>query len=88
MCDEITSALDVSTAIAAVDELLRLRSELGVTIVFVTHNLGIAANIADRVAIMFQGKIVEIGDAGDVLRNPKHDYTKGLLRDVPKLKLS
>ena len=88
LCDEITSALDVSTAIAAVDELLRLRSELGVTIVFVTHNLGIAANIADRVAIMYQGKIVEIGDAGDVLRNPKHDYTKGLLRDVPKLKLS
>lgn len=87
LCDEITSALDVSTAIAVVDELLRLRREFGVTIVFVTHNLGIAANIADRVAIMYQGKIVEIGDAKDVLTNPKHEYTKGLLRDVPRLKV-
>lgn len=85
LCDEITSALDVSTSIAVVDELLRLRSELKVTIVFVTHNLGIASNIADRIAIMYKGRIVEIGEAKEVLEHPKHRYTKGLLRDVPKL---
>ncbi|WP_029319897.1 ATP-binding cassette domain-containing protein [Butyrivibrio sp. AE3004] len=87
LCDEITSALDVSTAIAVTEELLRLKKELDVTIVFVTHNLGIAANIGDRIAIMNNGQIVEDGKAGEVLRNPRHEYTKGLLRNVPKLKV-
>ena len=55
LCDEITSALDVTTAIAVTDELLRLKNEKGTTIILVTHNLGIAANIADKIAIMSKG---------------------------------
>lgn len=85
LCDEITSALDVTTSIAVVDELLRLRKDLDVTIIFVTHNLGIAGNIADRLAIMHKGRVVEFGDAKEVLDNPRHEYTRGLLRDVPRL---
>lgn len=87
LCDEITSALDVTTAIAVTDELLRLKNQMNTTIVLVTHNLGIAANIADRIAIMYKGEIVECGDTRDILENPKHDYTKRLLSDVPKLKV-
>lgn len=86
LCDEITSALDVTTAIAVTDELLRLKNDMNVSIVLVTHNLGIAANIADRIGIMYKGKIVEIGATSKVLENPQHEYTKRLLQVVPKLK--
>ena len=86
LCDEITSALDVTTAIALTDQLLKLKNEMDTSIVLVTHNLGIASNIADRVGIMYNGQIVECADAKSVLENPQHEYTKRLLRDVPKLK--
>ena len=86
LCDEITSALDVTTAIAVTDQILRLKNEMDTSIVLVTHNLGIASNIADRIGIMYKGQIVECGDAKEVLENPQHEYTKRLLRDVPKLK--
>lgn len=86
LCDEITSALDVTTAIALTDELVRLKKELDVTIILVTHNLGIAANIADRIAIMYQGTIVERGETAAILSTPEHEYTKRLLQDVPKLR--
>ncbi len=86
LCDEITSALDVTTATAVTDELLKLKNNMGTTIVLVTHNLGIAACIADRIAIMYQGKIVECGDTYTILRSPTDEYTRRLLRDVPRLK--
>lgn len=85
LCDEITSALDVTTAAAVMEELLKLKSENGTTIVLVTHNIGQASNIADRIAIMYQGKIVEFGESEKVLMHPEHEYTKKLLRDVPRL---
>ena len=85
LCDEITSALDVTTAAAVMEELLKLKSENGTTIVLVTHNIGQASNIADRIAIMYQGKIVEFGESEKVLMQPEHEYTKKLLRDVPRL---
>jgi ABC-type dipeptide/oligopeptide/nickel transport system ATPase component len=85
LCDEITSALDVTTAAAVMEELLKLKSENGTTIVLVTHNIGQASNIADRIAIMYQGKIVEFGESKKVLMQPEHEYTKKLLRDVPRL---
>lgn len=87
LCDEITSALDVTTAIAVTDELLRLKNQMNTTIVLVTHNLGIAANIADRIAIMYKGEMVECGETKEILEEPKHEYTKRLLSDVPKLKV-
>ncbi len=86
LCDEITSALDVTTAIAVTNQLLKLKNEMDTSIVLVTHNLGIASNIADRIGIMYNGQIVECGDTRIVLDNPQHEYTKRLLRDVPKLK--
>ena len=85
LCDEITSALDVTTAIAVTDELLRLKNEKGTTIILVTHNLGIAANIADKIAIMSKGEVIEFGSAKQVLHDPQREYTRNLLRDVPKL---
>ena len=85
LCDEITSALDVTTAIAVTDELLRLKNEKGTTIILVTHNLGIAANIADKIAIMSKGEVIEFGSAEQVLHDPQREYTRNLLRDVPKL---
>lgn len=86
LCDEITSALDVTTAIAVTDELLRLKQASRMSIVLVTHNLGIAANIADRIAIMYQGELVECAEKDVILKAPSHIYTKRLLQDVPKLK--
>lgn len=85
LCDEITSALDVTTAISVTDELLRLKNEHGATIILVTHNLGIAASIADRIAIMSQGEVVEFDTADRILHDPQQEYTKNLLHDVPKL---
>lgn len=85
LCDEITSALDVTTAISVTDELLRLKNEHGTTIILVTHNLGIAANIADRIAIMSGGEVIEFDTADRVLHDPQQEYTKNLLHDVPKL---
>ena len=85
LCDEITSALDVTTASAVTDELLKLKKETEVTVVMVTHNIGIAANIADRIAIMYKGQIVECGERDKIINEPEHEYTKQLLSDVPKL---
>ena len=85
LCDEITSALDVTTAISVTDELLRLKNERGTTIILVTHNLGIAANIADRIAIMSKGEVIEFDTADRILHDPQQEYTKNLLHDVPKL---
>ena len=85
LCDEITSALDVTTAIAVTDELLRLKNEMNTAVLLVTHNLGIAANIADRIGIMYDGQIVECGEAGHVVSFPEAEYTKRLLRNVPSL---
>lgn len=87
LCDEITSALDVTTAMAVTDQLLELKETLGTTIVPVTHNLGMAKCIADRIAIMYRGRIVECEETDEILRCPKHEYTKRLLQDVPRLKV-
>jgi ABC-type dipeptide/oligopeptide/nickel transport system ATPase component len=85
LCDEITSALDVTTATAVTEQLLELKRSRGTTIVLVTHNLGMAKCIADRIAIMYRGEIVECADASKILTNPENDYTKRLLKDVPRI---
>ncbi len=81
LCDEVTSALDVTTQKQVADELLRLRDETGMGILLVTHNLGLAAYMADSVSILLNGDCVDKGR--DVLHHPSHDYTKKLLHDVP-----
>ncbi len=85
VADEPTTALDV-TIQAQIIELLRdLRKQLGMAILLITHNLGIVGDIADDVAVMYAGQIVETGPVRDVLDNPQHPYTRALIASVPKL---
>lgn len=83
--DEATTALDVTVKAKILDLLLDIRKKTGVSIVFVTHDLGSVARIADRVAVMYAGKIVELGTAEDVFYDPRHPYTWGLLSSLPAL---
>jgi peptide/nickel transport system ATP-binding protein len=85
ICDEVTSALDVSVQAAIVDLVDELRRELGVGILFVTHNLALIRTIAQDVAVMSAGRIVEFGPVNQVLDAPGADYTKRLLADTPTL---
>ncbi len=79
LADEPTTALDATVQIQVLLLLRRLRDELGMAIVFVTHDIGVAAEIADRVAVMYAGRIVEEGEVAEVLARPLHPYTMGLL---------
>lgn len=81
--DEATTALDVTVEAKILDLLLEIREKTGVSIVFVSHDLGAVARIADRVAVMYAGKIVEIGTAEEVYYDPRHPYTWGLLSSLP-----
>lgn len=83
LCDEPTSALDVSLAGVVLNLLGHLRRELGIAILFVTHDLAAARLVADRIAVMYLGRLVEVGDAEAVSRHPLHPYTKSLLAAVP-----
>jgi len=85
ICDEPTSALDVSVQAQILDLLNDLQGRLGISYLFITHNMSVVAYFADRVAVMYQGKIVEEGEVVQVLTNPQHEYTKKLLAAVPKL---
>jgi peptide/nickel transport system ATP-binding protein len=85
VCDEPTSALDVSVQAQILNLLRELQNSLGVSYLFVTHNMGVVAYLADKVAVMHAGKIVEMGDASQILNNPQDLYTKTLLSAVPKL---
>ena len=84
--DEPTTGLDVITQAAVIGELRRLREERGVSMVYISHDLAVVAELATRVAVMYAGEIVEVGDAHDVLTNPSHPYTRGLLQARPDFK--
>ncbi len=85
VADEPVSSLDASVRGEILALLLRLREELDLTLLVVTHDLGLAWNIADRIAVMYLGRIVEIGKTEEVLGNPQHPYTKALLSVVPEI---
>ena len=85
VCDEVTSALDVSVQAAIVELLAELQRELGLAMLFVTHNLPLVRSIAQRVAVMSSGRIVELGTVERVLHSPSDDYTQRLLADTPSL---
>ena len=81
--DEPTTALDVTIQAQILDLLREIQKKLGTATVFVTHDLGVVARIADRVAVMYAGKIVEIGTVDEIFYDPRHPYTWGLLRSIP-----
>ena len=85
ICDEPTSALDVSVRAQVLSLLRKLQEESGVSYLFITHDLSIVPIIADDVAVMKEGKIVEHGSIENVMKNPQHQYTQKLLRSAPKL---
>lgn len=85
VCDEVTSALDVSVQATVLDVINDLRRELGMAIVFVTHNIALAREVADRIAVLLDGRIAESGPVDDVLTRPSHAYTRELLANTPRL---
>lgn len=88
ICDEPTTALDVTIQAQILDLIKKLKKEKELTIIFITHDLGVVANMADRIAVMYAGKIVEYGDASDVFYDPRHPYTWALLESMPSLATS
>jgi oligopeptide transport system ATP-binding protein len=87
IADEPTTALDVTVQAQILELLLGLRERMGTSILFITHNLGVVAEIADRVMVMYAGRIVEKGAVVEVLKHPVMPYTRQLLRSVPRLEL-
>ncbi|PFG40899.1 peptide/nickel transport system ATP-binding protein [Georgenia soli] len=85
VADEPTTALDVTVQAEILDLLRRVRREFGTAIVLITHNMGVVADLADRVAVMYQGKVVEEADVRELFANPRHEYTRALLEAVPRL---
>ena len=85
IADEPTTALDVTIQAQVIDLMKDLVSEFGMGIIFITHDLGVVAQTADRVNVMYLGRMIEEGPVREVIRNPKHPYTQGLLAALPKL---
>lgn len=83
VCDEAVSALDVSVQAQVLNLLLDLQEEMDLTLLFISHDIAVVRHMSDRIAVMYQGKIVETGDADDVCNNPAHSYSQKLLSAVP-----
>ncbi len=88
VCDEPVASLDVSIQAQIINLFLALRRDLGLTMLFISHDLGVVRHICDRVAIMYLGRIVETGGAAEIFAAPRHPYTRALLDSVPKLVLA
>ena len=85
VCDEAVSALDLSVRAQILELLADLKQKLGLSLLFITHDLGVVQHIADRVIVMYRGKIIEEGPCGQVLKAPREEYTRYLLSSVPKI---
>jgi ABC-type dipeptide/oligopeptide/nickel transport system ATPase component len=85
VADEPTTALDVTIQAQIISQLKDIKERLGMAIILITHNFGIISGIADRVAVMFRGRVVEYGETGQVLRSPQHPYTRALIDCIPRL---
>jgi peptide/nickel transport system ATP-binding protein len=88
IADEATTSLDVIVEAKLADQLKDIRDEFGVSLLVITHNIALVAELADRVAVMYAGHIVELGTVEEIFDNPKHPYTRGLLLSVPTIKLN
>lgn len=85
IADEPTTALDVTIQAQILELMIELKNKMGMSIIMITHDLGIVANMCKKIAVMYAGKIVEYGTTDEIFYNPSHEYTKGLLRSIPKL---
>jgi peptide/nickel transport system ATP-binding protein len=88
VCDEPTSALDVSVQAQILNLMTELQARLGLTYLFISHNLAVVSHVADRIGVMYLGRLVEIADAEELFAQPKHPYTRMLLDAVPDLEMS
>ena len=85
IADEPTTALDVTIQAQILELMMELRKKLGMSIIMITHDLGVVASMCEKIAVMYAGKIVEYGTTDEIFYNPKHEYTKGLINSIPKL---
>lgn len=85
IADEPTSALDVTIQVQVIDLLQKIQQDTGVGIVLITHDMGVAASICDRIAVMYAGRVVECGDVRQIYHSPAHPYTQAMLASIPKL---
>ena len=85
ICDEPTTALDVTIQAKIIELIKSIQDEKGISVIYITHDLGVVANIADRVAVLYAGQIIELGTCEDVFYDPKHPYTWALLSSLPQL---
>ncbi|MBO4356443.1 MAG: ABC transporter ATP-binding protein [Clostridia bacterium] len=88
ICDEPTTALDVTIQAQILELINKLKKERNLSVIFITHDLGVVANMADKIAVMYAGKIVEYGTADDIFYSPRHPYTWALLSSMPDLDTS
>ena len=85
IADEPTTALDVTIQAQILELMMELKDKLGMAILMITYDLGVVASMCDRIAVMYAGNIVEYGTTDDIFYNPKHEYTKGLIRSIPRM---
>ena len=85
IADEPTTALDVTIQAQILELMMELRQKLGMSIIMITHDLGVVASMCEKIAVMYAGKIVEYGTTDEIFYNPQHEYTKGLINSIPKL---
>ena len=86
VCDEAVSALDLSVRASVLELLSRLKERLGLSMMFITHDLGVARHVSDRILVMHGGRVVEEGAADDVLSSPRDAYTRALVAAVPRIR--
>lgn len=85
IADEPTTALDVTIQAQIIDLMIELKNKINMSIIMITHDLGIVANMCNRIVVMYAGRVVEEGSIDEIFYSPKHEYTKGLLRSIPKI---
>ena len=85
IADEPTTALDVTIQAQILELMMELRKKMGMSIIMITHDLGVVASMCEKIAVMYAGKIVEYGTTDEIFYNPQHEYTKGLINSIPKL---